>query len=132
MSTVAKGASRVGSVLTQLSRLGYRCARVSASGQRKGKRKDEMGIAGDAIALAPTDSGLPHLLVEVGGEKKSVRSAMAELLKHPLPPGFAPLVARCMSNRRWRWHAFPEERGLDSLSEALEAMKTQIFRRNDG
>ena len=71
MSSAAKGAARVGSALTQFSKLGYRSSRVSASGQRKGSRRDEKGIAGDIIALAPEGSGWPHVVAEIGGVGKS-------------------------------------------------------------
>jgi hypothetical protein len=118
MSDVSKGASRVGSVQSKLSRLGYRTARVSASGQRRGKRKDENGIAGDIIAFAEVH-GWPHLLVEVGGEKKSVKAALVELRRGGLPPGFIPIVARCIG-RRWRFHG-PDEKGHDALFDAIKA-----------
>lgn len=123
MSSQAKGGARVGSVLSQLSRLGYRCARVSASGQRKGKRRDERGLDGDLIALAPVDSQLPHLIVEVGGPSKSVAESLAEMTEHPLPPGFVPIVARCIGKGRgcWRWHVAAYVNGHDSLLEALES-----------
>lgn len=115
MSDVAKGASRVGSVMTKLSRLDYRCARVASSGQRKGSRKKELGIAGDIIALAPADTGLPHLIVEVGGEKKIVMRALEEIYRHPLPPGFIGLVARVI-DRRWRFHTRDGPASTDLLA----------------
>ncbi len=121
--SAAKGAQRVGSAMTQLSRLGYRCARVSASGQRKGERREEKGVPADVIALAPLNSGYPHLLVEVGGRGKSVRLALAEMLEEPLPPGFVPLVARTI-DRRMRWHV-SAERGdvFAKLVDALDAVR---------
>jgi len=122
MSSVAKGAARVGSVLTALSQHGYRCARVAASGQRKGARRGEPGIAADVIALAPLDAGTPHVLCEVGGVKKSVRAALAEMTAHPLPPGFVAIVARCIG-RRWRWHIGDDRsESFPSLTEALDAL----------
>ncbi len=123
MSSTAKGAQRVGAVLTALSRHGYRCARVASSGQRKGARCAELGIAADVIALAPRDSGMPHFTVEVGGEKKSVRAALAEMLEHPLPPGFVAIVARCVG-RRWRWHIGDDRtESFGSLGDALDALR---------
>jgi len=35
---------------------------VASSGQRKGARRVELGIAGDVIALAPLDAGVPHII----------------------------------------------------------------------
>jgi hypothetical protein len=104
MSDIAKGAQRVGSVQTMLAKLGYRTARISASGQRRGARRDERGIDGDLIAFAPLESEYPHLIVEVGGEKKAVALSIFEMTRDPLPAGFAVLVARCMPNRRWRFN----------------------------
>lgn len=122
MSDVAKGAARVGSVLTALHKHGFRCARISASGQRRGARRQEDGIAGDVLALAPPHSGLPHLLAEVGGEKKIVTRALDEL-RCDLPPGFAPIVARCI-RRRWRWHVDTDS-AHDTLSDALDALRVR-------
>jgi len=123
MSTTAKGAQRVGSVLTALSRHGYRCARVASSGQRKGARRVELGIAGDVIALAPLDAGVPHIIAEVGGQKKSVRAALAEMTAQPLPPGFVAIVARCVG-RRWRWHIGDDRtESFATLGDALDALR---------
>jgi hypothetical protein len=122
LSDVAKGAQRVGSVLSQLSKLNYRCARVAASGQRKGSRRTEKGIAADVIGYAPENSGLPHVFVEVGGEKKSVTAAIAEMTQEPLPAGHVALVARCMPNRRWRWSIEGGE-SFKSLADALDAVR---------
>jgi hypothetical protein len=101
------GGQRVGRVISMLAANGYRCARLSASGQRRGARRIEKGLDADVIALAPEHSGLPHLLVEVGGVKKSVTQSMAEMTEHgPLPPGFIGVVVRLVDSRRklWRWH----------------------------
>lgn len=123
MSSTAKGAQRVGSVLTALSRHGYRCARVASSGQRKGARRSEQGIAADVIALAPVDAGTPHLVAEVGGQKKSVRAALAEMTVHPLPPGFVAIVVRCV-DRRWRWHIGDDRtESFPTLGDALDALR---------
>ncbi len=123
MSSAAKGAARVGSVLSALSRHGYRCARIASSGQRKGARRAEIGLAADVIALAPLDGGVPHLLAEVGGQKKSVRAALAEMTAHPLPPGFVAIVARCVG-RRWRWHVGDDRtEAFSTLIQALDALR---------
>jgi hypothetical protein len=112
-------------MLTKLSKFGYRCVRISASGQRKGKRRDEAGIDGDIIALAPINSIHPHLSVEVGGPSKSVAQSLLEMTEHPLPAGFVPIVARCLGRgaKAWRYHFEAHERGLDSLDELFEAMR---------
>ena len=119
MSSSAKGAQRVGSAMTQLAKLGFRCSRVSASGQRKGARKAEKCIAGDLIALAPDGSVYPHVIAEVGGVGKRVRAAFAELRAEPLAAGFVPIVGRVV-RRRWRWYSSPGSRHK-TLREALEA-----------
>jgi hypothetical protein len=121
MSSVAKGAARVGSAMTQFAKLDYRCARVSASGQRKGERRDEKCLAGDLIALAPTDRGFPHVIAEIGGEGKRLRAAFEELHAEPLPPNFVALVGRVV-RRRWRWHVDPSSRYHNTLRAALESL----------
>ena len=121
MSSAAKGASRVGSAMTQFAALGYRCARTSASGQRKGARRDENGIAGDLFALAAPDSGYPHVIAEIGGVGKRLRAAFDELYEGgPLPAGFAALVGRVV-RRRWLWYSAADERH-PSLKAALDAL----------
>lgn len=122
MSDAAKGAQRVGSIMSRLSSLGFRCARVSASGQRKGARRDERGIDGDLIALAPPHSGWPHLIVEVGGLGKRVGQSFAEMTEHGTPPGFAPVVARIISRARWRF-SIDSDHAFDDLTEALDALR---------
>lgn len=121
MSSAAKGAARVGSAMTQLSALGYRCARVSASGQRRGSRREECGIAGDVIAFAPEDSTLPHLLIEIGGAGKRLAVTFAEMESRALPAGFVALIG-IVADRRWRWYSNPDSRHA-SLIEALESMR---------
>ena len=96
MSSVSKGARRVGSALSQFSRLGYRCSRVSASGQRKGKRREEKCIAGDLIAFAPDGSGLPNVVAEIGGVGKRLAVTFAGLRAEPLP------TSRIRPDRRHR------------------------------
>ena len=119
MSSTAKGAQRVGSALSQFAKLGFRCSRVSASGQRKGARKAEKCIAGDLIALAPDGSGYPHVIAEIGGAGKRLRAAFAELRSEPLAAGFVPIVGRVV-RRRWRWYSGAQSRHK-TLREALEA-----------
>jgi len=124
LSSTTKGAARVGAVLTALSRHGYRCARVASSGQRKGARRVELGIAGDVIALAPLDAGVPHIICEVGGVKKSVRAALAEMTTLPMPPGFVAIVVRCV-DRRWRWHIGDDQtESFPTLGDALDALRS--------
>lgn len=108
--------------MSKLAKVGYRCARVSASGQRRGKRREEKGIPGDVIAWAPSDSPWPHLLVEVGGSGKRIAVTFAEMLEYPIPMGHVPLVVVCVK-RRWRWYTSSDDRH-DTLLEALEALAT--------
>lgn len=108
----------MGRVMTALAREGYRCARISASGQRKGKRKDERCIAGDLLAFAPRDSGLPHLAVEVGGERKRLRAVFAELRAF-LPAGFAPLLVRYVDLRA-QWYVNEDTRCANAAAAIVE------------
>lgn len=116
-----KGGCRVGSAMSQLSRHGYRCGRLSASGQRRGKRREERGLDGDIVALT-LDEDLPHLLVEVGGDGKRVAQSFREMLEHPLPQGYAPLVGRVVK-RRWRWYVSPRAKALRRLSDVIAVLK---------
>ncbi len=109
--------------MTSFARLGFRCARTSASGQRRGARQAENMIAGDLIALAPVDSGFPHVVVEVGGVGKNVTAAFNELLEYPLPAGFIALVCRFVKRKR-RYYIDADNR-FESLTEALEASREQ-------
>jgi hypothetical protein len=83
---------------------------ASRSGQRRGKRHESLALDGDLIALAPTESTSPHLIIEVGGRSKSVARSLVEMLQYPLPPGFVPVVVRLVDARTrrqgqgWRWH----------------------------
>ena len=120
-SSSEKGAQRVGSALSQFAALGFRCARVSASGQRKGARKDEKCMPGDIIALAADASGYPHVIAEIGGVGKRLGAAFGELRAEPLPAGFAPIVGRVV-RRRWWWYSDVDTRHA-TLAEALEALK---------
>ena len=108
--------------MSQLAIYGYRCARISASGQRKGMRREERGIDGDLIAFADRDKSLPHLIVEVGGRGKSARESFAQMTEHGLPPGFRAVVARCVG-RRWRYHHMGSGRSVKSLDELFSALK---------
>lgn len=120
MSAVHLGAQRVGRVMTILSRLGYRCARVSASGQRRGARREEDGIPGDILAIAVAD-GQPHLMVEVGGERKRLAVTFGEMRECSLP-GFVPIVVRYVEHRAW-WYA-DEDTRVATASELLEALRS--------
>lgn len=121
MSSSSKGAQRVGSALSQFATLGFRCSRVSASGQRKGARRNEKCIAGDLIALAPDGSGYPHVVAEIGGSGKRLRVAFAELRSEPLAAGFVPIVGRVV-RRRWLWYSDVGARHA-TLQEALDALR---------
>ena len=120
LSTSALGAGRVGAVISTLAANGYRAGRLSASGQRRGARREENMIPGDLIALAPPEGGLPHLLIEVGGIGKRLGVAFAEL-REGLAPGFVPLVVRFVARRRWYY--VDEDTRLEDLTEALTALR---------
>jgi len=119
MSSTAKGAARVGAIMTALDGAGFRCARVSASGQRRGGRRQERCLAGDVLALT-TCPTLPHLLVEVGGAGKRLGVAFAEL-RDSIAPGFCPLVVRFVERRRLIY--VDEDSRFDTLSDALDALR---------
>ena len=112
------GGQRVGAVMTTLHEHGFRCARVSASGQRKGARRDEAGIAADIIAIGA--GALPNLIVEVGGVGKRLGVAFAEM-RASCPPTFAPMVVRFVGRKR-RWYAH-EDAFHDSLESALDELR---------
>ncbi len=115
----ALGASRVGRVMTELAAFGYRCARVSASGQRRGARRYENTLAGDLVALTP-NYGHPHLIVEVGGIGKRLGVAFTEL-RELLMPGFQPLVVRYVKRKRWIY--VDEDHRFDDFRDALDALR---------
>jgi hypothetical protein len=75
---------------------------------------------GDLIAHAPIDSGLPHIVAEVGSVGKRLAVTFAELHEHALPPGFAAVVARCVA-RRWWFYTSPDER-FEDFTEFLDAL----------
>ena len=118
MSNRTKGAARVRSVENRLHDLGYRTMISSCSGQRRGQRGSSLALDGDLIAIAPESTPWPHLIAEVGGEKKSVKASLLEMTAHPLPGGFVPIVVRLIG-RRWRWH--DKTGGFDTLDDLLEA-----------
>ena len=120
MSTSALGGQRVGRVISQLAKRGYRCARISASGQRRGKRREENGLPGDWIAFAPDDTTFPHLLGESGGVGKRLGVAFAELESDPLPPGFVAIVTRTVARKTY-YYTDPDSRH-SSLDECLESL----------
>jgi hypothetical protein len=120
MSSSSLGASRVGTVMSHLAAAGFRCGRMSASGQHKGARRDECGLAGDVVAIA-TDLALPHLLVEVGGSGKRLGTAFTEL-RDSLAPGFGALVVRFVDRRSW-WYVTEDDR-FANVDDALDALRT--------
>jgi hypothetical protein len=98
---------------------GYAFARTSASGQRKGKRKEQRMIPGDLLAVA-LEPGRPHLQFEIGGIGKRLGAAFAELRSLPLP-GFLPVVVRFVARKR-RWYLSPDD-CFRSFGELLAAAK---------
>lgn len=122
MSTAAKGHSRCKRVESILWDYGYRTARITASGRRGDDRSEHLGFDCDVIAIAPEGSQWPHLIIEVGGRKKSIALSLAEMQLHPLPPGFVAVVARLVDSarKRWRWSTASDE-GHDSLGDFLDA-----------
>jgi len=109
MSTRATGNQRERSFEARLWAHGYRTARFSGSGQRVSDGRKENGLCGDLIALAPMDSGLPHLIAEIGGVGKRLGVAFTVLHEYPLPPGFVAVVARCVK-RSWIYYTSPDDR----------------------
>ena len=83
-------------------------------------RKAEKCIAGDLIALARDGSGYPHVIPEIGGVGKRVRTAFAELKAEPLATGFVPIVGRVV-RRRWLWYSSAKSRH-ETLREALATL----------
>lgn len=62
----------------------------------------------DAICLAPNDSNLPHLGLEIGGSGKRVRSAFEKIHGCSQFPGMALLVVRevkVKGRNVFRWYA---------------------------
>jgi hypothetical protein len=55
------------------------------------------------------DSGLPHIVAEVGGIGKRLAVAFAELTAQALPPRFVPVVVRCVK-RHWLYYTSPTDR----------------------
>lgn len=121
MSTRSTGASRERSFEARLWAVGFRTMRASASGQRIAEDRRIHGLPGDLLAIAPTDSGLPHILAEVGGIGKRLGVAFAELTAEPLPPGFVPAVARCVA-RRWWYYLDPDTR-FEDFAEFVDALR---------
>jgi len=101
-----KGGQREYRVGEKLVELGYRVAFIKGSGQRRINKDRRAGfeasvVAGDLLAFYEGTSGLPDLIVEVGGIGKRGRGALCELDK--LRPGrHLPLVARC-HRRGWKF-----------------------------
>lgn len=91
------------------------------SGQRIALEGREHALPGDLIAIAPMDSGLPHLLVECGGVGKRLGVAFRELRREPLPGGFVALLARVVA-RKW-WYYIAEGERFSDLREALDGLR---------
>lgn len=125
MSDAEKGHSRERAIERLLNALGYRTVLAAKSGQRRGAERQEGAFPCDVVGFAPCDSSWPHVVVEVGGPKKSAKAALAEMLTEPLMGGFVAIVARQVRSRprvRWRWHLSSDE-GFDSLAELLDAVR---------
>jgi hypothetical protein len=101
---------------------GYKTARFSGSGQKVSDGRKANGLAGDLIALAPEHSNLPHLLAEIGGTGKRLRSAFAVLQDRPNPPGFTCVVVKCV-RRKWQYFTSAGSR-FDSFETFIGALKT--------
>lgn len=105
--------------MRDLSRLGYRCAPIKASGRRGERRIGLRCVPGDLIAFAPLLGQMPHLLCEVGGVAKRFASCLAELEREGLPPGFVALVAVC---RGRRWTYATRQGRFPNLEEAVRGL----------
>lgn len=121
MSSRALGNAREHRVEEMLWEHGFRTMLARASGMRMKVEAQGNALAGDIIAISAWESGLPHLLIEVGGIGKRLGVAFAELTEYPLPSGFVPVVVRCVS-RAWKWYLSPDDR-FDALSDALAALR---------
>lgn len=117
------GGQREYAVARQLCNLGYRCAMVKGSGQRRGKTRGLPLVAGDVLAWYIGEAGLPNIIVEVGGGKKIVGAALSELSAHA-PPGFLPLVARC-AKRKWFYNVLSHRGalGFRRTTDLIEALR---------
>lgn len=123
LSDVAKGARRVRDIENMLNARGYRTGILSRSGQRRGARANSYALDGDLVAIAPQDSGWPHLIIEVGGRTKSVSESIKEMTAQPLPAGFVPVVVRQTASyptKKWRWNLSSAE-GFDSFEDLVGA-----------
>lgn len=79
----------------------------------------------DVIALAPKDTSMPHIGLEVGTKNKSAKKAFEKMRSEPNFPGMVLLVVRkrLKKNRiSFRWHS-AGGRGFDTLEAALESLK---------
>lgn len=99
-----------------LSRLGYRCVRLSA--RRTRSRAAGNSLAGGDILALTTGFGNPHLLVTVGGGKR-LATAFAELRGWP---GLSPLVMRTGYRGHW-WYVGEHDRFAE-LVDALAALRS--------
>ena len=79
-----------------------------------------MALDGDILGIAPL-ADLPNFIIEVGGEKKSVKLSLEEMTEQALPAGLVPRVVRQVGShpkKRWRWH-LASAIGFDSLTEVI-------------
>lgn len=128
MSARATGAARERSFEFKLWSVGYRTARISASGKRTSDERKENGIGADIIGIAPEHSNLPHVLCEVGGVGKRLGTAFGILKDHPLSPGFACIVARCVS-RSWVYYTSAGDKH-DDFASLIGALHRRDERRD--
>jgi hypothetical protein len=69
-------------------------------------------------------AGLPYILAEVGGIKKSAKTALAEMVDKGLPAGAIAVVVRQVKSRpirKWRWHTVSAT--FDSVEELVRSVE---------
>lgn len=122
LSDQSKGHSRERVVEGLLCAIGYRTVLAAKSGQRRGSRADEGAFPCDVVGLPP--AGLPYILAEVGGIKKSAKTALAEMVDKGLPAGAIAVVVRQVKSRpirKWRWHTVSAT--FDSVEELVRSVE---------
>jgi len=121
VSSRALGNAREHTLEARLWPYGYRTMLSKGSGQRIAASAAEGPLRGDLIAIAPVNSGLPHLLFECGGIGKRLGTTFAEMTREPLPGGFVAMIARVV-NRSW-WYYTSEDDRFDTLDDALDSLR---------
>ncbi len=121
MSSRALGNAREHTLEARLWPYGYRTMLSKGSGQRIAASASQGPLRGDIVAIAAVDSGLPHLLIEVGSIGKRLGTTFAEMTREPLPGGFVALIARVIE-RKWVFHVDQDTR-FDRLEDALDALR---------